>query len=199
MAGGPHRDSGSVQVITVEADQGHHGVGQVHAVVFLAELPGQFQARLQLGQGVIPLAGDEALEPEHYPEAGQRPAFAAFLADPPARVESGPGFLEPVELDQDVPAGSLHGILAPAPGQAVLGQPQRLVGGAQRVGELAAGCTDHGQRGLSDAGRKRVVGGRRGGGCPPGRAGRAVQVSRRKPGKSSKSPRIGVLDLGEQG
>ena len=94
--------------------------------------------------------------------------------------------------------GEMDGVLATLPGQALAGQPQRVIGDPQRVGELPAELGEHGQRGRGDAGRKRVACPRGGGGCLLGRAGRAVQVSQRKPGEARPGLDGGVLRTGEQ-
>ena len=84
--GGIHRGAGAAEVIAVEADQRYHAVRHGHVEGF-ADLAGQLQARLELGQRVVPFPGDETFHAQEHPETRQRPADPELLADPPARVQ----------------------------------------------------------------------------------------------------------------
>src|SRR6266487_4293244 len=82
----------AAQVVAVKADQGQHAVRE-HAVVGRADLVRQLEACLELGDRVIPLPGDEALEGKEHLVDEQGPADADLLADPHAGAERGPGLL----------------------------------------------------------------------------------------------------------
>ena len=95
---------GAAEVVAMEADPGKQAVG-VPEAVDLADLLGEFEAGFELGEGVIPLPGQEAPVGEVQLMGGQSPANAQFLADPQAGAKRGPGLLRPVKLDEDAPTG----------------------------------------------------------------------------------------------
>jgi len=94
---------GVPQVAAVQGNQRPHGLDQ-HEAVALTGLGRQLQRRLEPGDGVVPLAGQEALHRQEDLVQGKRPVHAELLADPPALLERGPGVPELVQLQQDASA-----------------------------------------------------------------------------------------------
>jgi hypothetical protein len=148
---------GAAEVVAVKADQGQDAVRE-HVVIGRADLVRQLEACLKLGDRVIPLPGDEALEGKEHLVDGQGPADAALLADPHPDAERGPGLLGPVELDEDVSPGCADRIAVSEPARALVGQVHRLVGDLERVPEMTAGFRDPGQRGHGDADGQVIAG-----------------------------------------
>jgi len=105
LAGGPGGGLlGGPQLAPVQGQQRPDTEG-VDQAVALAGLGGQGQGRLQLGQGVVPFAGQEPFGGQPLLVAGERPAHAVPLAAAPAGLQERPGLLQPVQLDEDVAPG----------------------------------------------------------------------------------------------
>jgi len=98
----------------------------------------QLGARLDLGDRIIPVPRDETLERANRMIAGQGPANAVFLADPPAGFNRGPGFIEPVKRYENVTAGNVDRIPVSQPARALVSQQHGIVGDLQRLPEVAA-------------------------------------------------------------
>jgi pimeloyl-ACP methyl ester carboxylesterase len=91
--------------------------------VALAGRRHQLQRGVELGAGVVPPARQEPLHGQVGFVEGQVPVCAELLADPHARLERGPGVLEPVQLHQDASLYHVEWVLMPFPPRAVIGQP----------------------------------------------------------------------------
>jgi hypothetical protein len=98
----------------------------------------QLGARLDLGDRIIPAPSDETLERANRMIAGQGPANAVLLADPPAGFNRGPGFIEPVKRYENVTAGNVDRIPVSQPARALVSQQHGIVGDLQRLPEVAA-------------------------------------------------------------
>lgn len=165
----------------LQGDQAPDGVAE-HQAGALAGLPGQLEGLLELGQGVVPLAGQEALHAQDGLVEGEPPADAELLADPPAGLERGPGVLEPVQVHEDAAPGQVERVAVPRPLGAVVGQPHRLVDELEPAAQVRPQLLDDGQRGHGQ-GDGRVVarqGGR--GPGPLGHGGRALEVAQLQAG-----------------
>jgi hypothetical protein len=171
---------GPSELAPVQRDQRGDAVDDDQAVA-LAGLLGQLPGRLELGDGVVPLAGQEAPHRQDGLVQGEPPADAELLADPPAGLEGGPGVLEPVQPDEDVPPGQVHDLLVPPPLGAVVGQPHRLVCEAERPAQVGPELLDDGQRGRGQDDR-RVVAVQGHASCLLGRGHGAVQVAQLEAG-----------------
>jgi hypothetical protein len=86
----------------VQPDQGQHATAEEEVVVDLAGRVRQSGVRLDLGDRIIPVPGEEALQRATHVIVGNGPAGAEFLANPHAGFEGGPGLIEPVERYKDV-------------------------------------------------------------------------------------------------
>jgi hypothetical protein len=105
----------------VQPDQGQQAAAEDETVAVpgLACQPG---ARLDLGDRIVPVPRDETLERASRVIAGQGPADAVFLADPPAGFDRGPGLIEPVKRYEDVTAGDMDRIPVSQPAGALVSQ-----------------------------------------------------------------------------
>ena len=180
------------EVIAMEADQGEHGVG-VRTAIDLTGLFGQVEARLDLGDGVIPLPRDEAREGEVHLVGRQGETDTELLAGPHPGTERGPGLVEPVQLDEDASLRHPDREAVSLQVQALIGQADRLIDGPLGVAKLPAGLCDPRDRGHRDADRQVITGGRGQAGLL--RRGRgAVEVAQRYAREAR--PRPGGCSLG---
>jgi hypothetical protein len=132
----------------------------VDQAVVLPRLLGQGHRGLELGEGVVPVAGQEPLHGQPLLEAGERPADAVLLAAAPGGLQGRPGVWEPVELDEDVAAGPHQQRVAVGVALGVdAGQAHAVVDGLEGAGEVGADLPDQSERGDGDAGGQRLAGG----------------------------------------
>src|SRR5580693_1834581 len=110
---------GAAEVVAVKAYQGQDAVRSSYNRLDLVR---QLEACLELGDRLIPLPADEALEGKEPLVEEQGPADADLLADPHPGAERGPGLLGPAELDEDVSQGCADRIAVSEPARALVGQ-----------------------------------------------------------------------------